>query len=175
MTKKLPIVKVEKRKRKGRGYGSGKGGHTVGRGTKGQGSRSKVGVLFEGVKMKKSFVKRLPLSRGKGRFKGKGKPIVVKLAYLNVFPSSSNVDLEALIKMGIVKQKDVNDFGVKILGNGEIKKKLTILLPISNKAAKKIEKAGGKVIKEKLEVQRPKVKTKTQTVKKENKSGNVKK
>jgi large subunit ribosomal protein L15 len=65
---KLPKIVLRRKKRVGRGYGSGKGGHTVGRGQKGQKARGKVGVLFEGVKMKKSLIKRLPLVRGKGKF-----------------------------------------------------------------------------------------------------------
>ena len=146
METKLPKIMKIKAKRRGRGYGSGRGGHTVGRGTKGQKARGKVGILFEGMKMKKSFIKRLPLSRGKGRFKGKSKPIIVKLEYLNMLPASSKVDKEALVKVGIVREKDAKDFGVKILGNGEIKKKLIVLVPISKSAAKKIEKAGGKVM-----------------------------
>lgn len=48
--------------------GSGKGSHTSGRGQKGQRSRSRIGILFEGMKMKKSLLKRLPLMRGKGKF-----------------------------------------------------------------------------------------------------------
>ena len=65
------LVKHEgsKRKRLGRGYGSGKGGHTVGRGQKGQKTRGKIGILFEGLKVKKSFIKRLPMLRGKGKNK----------------------------------------------------------------------------------------------------------
>jgi len=52
--------------------GSGKGSHTSGRGQKGQKSRgNKIGVLFEGMKMKKSYLKRLPLMRGKGKFHAK--------------------------------------------------------------------------------------------------------
>lgn len=51
--------------------GSGKGSHTSGRGQKGQKTRRKIGVLFEGMKMKKSFLKRLPLMRGKGKFKSR--------------------------------------------------------------------------------------------------------
>lgn len=142
----LPKVLTNKKKRKGRGYGSGKGGHTVGRGQKGQKARNKIGILFEGVKMKKSFFKRLPLRRGKGKFKPKDKPIIVKLAYLNLLPVSSRVDAELLVEKGIVSKDDAETYGVKILGDGEIKKKLTILLPISKSAAKKIEKAGGKVV-----------------------------
>jgi large subunit ribosomal protein L15 len=146
MTDRLPRIKTRSKKRKGRGYGSGKGGHTVGRGQKGQKSRNKIGVLFEGLKMKKSLIKRLPLRRGKGKFKAKDKPIIVKLTYLNLLPSSSKVDLDLLIKQGIVDKDDAQKYGVKILGDGELKKKLTIALPISKSAAKKIEKAGGKVV-----------------------------
>lgn len=60
----LPKVKTKSSKRLGRGYGSGKGGHTSSRGMKGQKSRRKMGILFEGVKMKKSLLRRLPLTRG---------------------------------------------------------------------------------------------------------------
>jgi len=141
------IIKVKKAKRLGRGYGSGRGGHTVGRGQKGQKARNKPGALFEGLKMKKSFIKRLPLSRGKGRFKGKDKPIIIKIGYLNILPAASRVDVESLVKAGVVREKDAKAYGVKILGNGEINKKLTVLVPISNASAKKIEKAGGKVVK----------------------------
>jgi large subunit ribosomal protein L15 len=147
MAEKLPKTVAKGKKRVGRGYGSGRGGHTVGRGTKGQKARSKVGILFEGVKMKKSFIKRLPLRRGKGRFKAKEKPLIVKLVYLNLLPSGSRVDDDLLVKHGIVKEKDAKMHGIKILGDGEVKKKLTIEVPISKSAAKKIEKAGGKVVK----------------------------
>ncbi len=146
MAEKLPKTVTKRKKRIGRGYGSGRGGHTVGRGAKGQKARGKIGVLFEGIKMKKSFIKRLPLQRGKGKFKAKDKPIIVKLAYLNLLPSGSKVDENLLIKNGIVREKDAKLYGIKILGDGEVKKKLTILVPISKSAAKKIEKAGGKVV-----------------------------
>lgn len=65
---KLPKVTQRTKKRVGRGIGSGKGGHTSGRGQKGQKSRSHISVLFEGMKMKKSLLKRLPKSRGMGKF-----------------------------------------------------------------------------------------------------------
>lgn len=64
----LPKVVGKKMKRIGRGYGSGKGGHTVGKGQKGQKTRSTINVLFEGMKVKKSLLKRLPFQRGKGKF-----------------------------------------------------------------------------------------------------------
>jgi ribosomal protein L15 len=65
---RLPKVVQRSKKRVGRGIGSGKGGHTSGRGQKGQKSRGKIGVLFEGMKVKKSLLKRLPKMRGKGKF-----------------------------------------------------------------------------------------------------------
>lgn len=134
------------KKRVGRGYGSGKGGHTVGRGQKGQKSRKKMGVLFEGIKMKKSLIKRLPLRRGKDKLKASTKPIIVKLSYLNLIRSGAKVNLDALAQSGVVKKEDAEKYGVKILGDGEVKKKLTIEVPISNSAAKKVKKAGGKVV-----------------------------
>ncbi len=149
MAKELPKVVTKSKKRRGRGYGSGKGGHTTGRGQKGQKSRRKIGVLFEGVKVKKSLLKRLPLHRGKGRFKAKDKPLIVKLAYLNLLPAGTKVDIEALAKAGIVKRDDAEKYGVKILGDGKLTKRLTLALPVSNSAAKKIEKAGGKIIRKK--------------------------
>ena len=65
---RLPKVVQKSKKRVGRGMGSGKGSHTSSRGQKGQKSRGTIGVLFEGMKMRKSFLKRLPLMRGKGKF-----------------------------------------------------------------------------------------------------------
>lgn len=67
----LPKVVQRPKKRVGRGMGSGKGSHTSSRGQKGQKSRGGISVLFEGMKMKKSLLKRLPLKRGKGKFKAK--------------------------------------------------------------------------------------------------------
>lgn len=142
----LPKIKTRGRKRLGQGYGSGKGGHTVGRGQKGQKSRKNLGILFEGVKMKKSFVKRLPLRRGKSKFSSRKKPLIIKTKYLNILPVGSSVDIELLVNHGIVDKKDAQKYGVKILGDGEISKRLNILVPISNSAAKLVEKAGGKVI-----------------------------
>lgn len=149
MTEKLPKIVAKKAKRRGRGYGSGKGGHTTGRGQKGQKSRTKVGVLFEGIKVKKSLLKRLPLRRGKGKFKASPKPLIIKLSYLNLLPTGSKVDIKNLVKHGLVKEEDAKKFGVKILGNGKLTKKLTIAVPISNSAAEQVKKAGGKIVDEK--------------------------
>jgi len=143
----LPKIRKHNAKRLGRGYGSGKGGHTSGRGQKGQKARSHIGVLFEGVKMKKSLIKRLPFRRGKNKFKARPSPIVVNLEVLNLLKSGSKVNVETLVLAGIVQKADAETFGVKILGGGELKNKLTVELPISKSAAKKVEKAGGTVSK----------------------------
>ena len=145
MADSLPKIVNKSKKRVGRGIGSGKGGHTSGRGQKGQKTRDNLHILFEGVKVRKSLIKRLPLKRGKDKFKTNNKPIIVKLSFLNIFNSQDEVTVESLIKKNIVQEEDAKEFGVKILGNGEIEKKLTIKVPISKSAAKKIEKAGGKI------------------------------
>lgn len=142
----LQKVVTRRKKRVGRGYGSGKGGHTVGRGTKGQKSRSHVGIMFEGVKMKKSLIKRLPLRRGKGKFKAKTSAIIIKLDYLNMLPTNTKVNIASLTKFGVLKKAVGKSTKIKIL-NGKIEKKLTIDLPISLSAAKSVEKAGGKIVK----------------------------
>jgi len=145
----LPKITTKKKKVIGRGSGSGKGGHTVGRGHKGQKARGKIPLTFTGTKMKKSLLKRLPLQRGKGKLKTlKQKPIIVNLKYLGLFKKGETVNLNSLIKKGIVKEKEVKKFGVKILGEGKIEIPLKVALPCSQKAAKKIEKAGGEIVKE---------------------------
>ena len=154
------VVK-KKKKRLGRGYGSGKGGHTVGRGQKGQKSRSKLGILFEGIKVRKSLLKRTPQLRGKTKFKPKTRPIELSLSDLNVFPAGSRVDLKKLVKKGydidiitmrykLVKKGTIKERetsrGVKILASGKLEKKLNVLLPVTKSAKKAIEKLGGKVL-----------------------------
>ncbi|MEK7061062.1 MAG: uL15 family ribosomal protein [Patescibacteria group bacterium] len=137
----LPKVVGNRKKRLGRGYGSGKGGHTVGRGQKGQKSRTKIGVLFEGVKVKKSLLKRLPFQRGKGKNKGGKGPVIVNLEALNILPAGSKVTVETLIKAKIVDEKDAKMYGVKILGNGKLEKKLIIEVPASKSVLKFLEKS----------------------------------
>ena len=144
---KLTKTTVKRKKRVGRGYGSGKGGHTSGRGQKGQKSRSKVGLLFSGSKSRKSLVKRLPMRRGKLRLKSfKTKPIIINVKHLNLLKNLSKVTVASLVKSGLVSNEALK-IGVKVLGDGELKKKLTVVLPVSRGAEKKIIKAGGKVIK----------------------------
>lgn len=138
------MVKITKRpkKRLGQGHGSGKG-KTGGRGTKGQNSRGKISITFSNGSL--GLVKRLPLIRGKLRNKPwKAKELIVNLKYLNSLPENSVVDVESLIKNHIVTSTAAEN-GIKILGLGEINVPLTVKLPCSKSAAKKIEKAGGKV------------------------------
>lgn len=143
---KLPKTTKKSSKRLGRGYGSGKGGHTSSRGQKGQKTRNKIGLLFEGTKMRKSLIKRLPMIRGKRKFKtSTKKPVILNVKYLNFFENDSEVTIESLVKLRLIS-KQVNQAGVKILGDGQLTKKLTVKLPVSKGAKDKIEKAGGKVI-----------------------------
>ena len=127
-------------KRKGRGAGSGNG-KTGGRGHKGQNARSGGGVRpgFEGGQM--------PLSR---QLPKRGFNNIFKTVYATVnvyelnekFEDGAVVDVEALIAAGLVK-KELD--GVKVLGNGEITKKLTVKVNAFSESAKaKIEAAGGK-------------------------------
>ncbi len=142
---KMPKVVAKSKKRVGRGYGSGKGGHTVGRGAKGAKARGKIGLTFEGTKIKKSLLKRLPLQRGKGKLKSrKASPVVINIEYLNLLPKNATVDVATLVKFGLVKEKEAKEFGVKILGGGELKIPLKVALPCSRSALKKIEKVSGK-------------------------------
>lgn len=135
----------KKSKRVGRGYGSGKGGHTSGRGMKGQGARSKVHILFEGVKTRKSMLSRLPLLRGKSKFKAKLKPFELKLEVLNNFKDGSEVSIQSLVDSKVLRDRDVKN-GVKIIAGGELKaKKLKVLLPTTSQVRETIESSDGSV------------------------------
>lgn len=130
------VVTSRKNKRVGRGVGSGKGSHTAGRGQKGQKSMGDIHILFEGMKTKKSFLKRLPLLRGKGKFLGKAKPVTLNLTDLDVLKDGSVVTLDLLIKEKLVDAKEAKTFGVKILGNGKTTKKFTFEVPTSKSVVK---------------------------------------
>jgi len=143
----LPKTTTKRKKRIGRGFGSGRGGHSSTRGTKGQKARGKIGLFFEGTKFKKSLIKRLPLIRGKGKFKSHREgPMVVNLKYLNLFEKDEEVNLASLKTKGILPAALPEGAKVKILGEGEIQIPLVIALPISKNARAKIEKAGGQVV-----------------------------
>lgn len=139
---------VKNSKRVGRGYGSGKGGHTSGRGSKG--AKSRTGYKrprkgFEGGQMPLS--RRLPKLRGFSRafFQNKEKVFVINIEKLNIFSEGAVVNLESLKKQDLLMKSKAKS--VKILGNGELTKKLIIeKLVVSTKAVEKIEKLGGKVL-----------------------------
>ena len=138
----LPKTVRRGKKRLGQGHGSGKG-KTGGRGTKGQRARRRTELWRKEIAV---LAKRLPLIRGKYRNKPLDhKPLIVNLKYLNNLPENSEVDLKLLVLKHIVREADAMLYGVKILGDGEIKIPLTIKLSCSKSAAKKIKTAGGKI------------------------------
>lgn len=126
-------------KRIGRGHGSGQG-KTAGKGHKGQKARAGRGmrVGFEGGQM--PLQRRIP-KRGFNNIFAK-KIVSVNVGTLEKFDNGTVVDIQALVAAGIVK----NSFdGVKILGNGNLTKNLTVQVSAYSESAKaKIEAAGGK-------------------------------
>ena len=125
--------------RKGRGNGSGNG-KTGGRGQKGQWARSGGGVRvgFEGGQM--PLPRRIPKRGFHNIF---AKPLeAINVSALEKFEDGAVVDAKALLEKGILSKCE---YGVKILGNGSISKKLTVQASAFSASAKeKIEAAGGK-------------------------------
>ena len=144
-----PAAKRRDRKRIGRGMGSGKGRYS-GRGIKGQKSRSgshKMRPGFEGGQM--PIYMRLGKQRGAtskdampiGPFRTSTAP--VNVGSLDRFDDGAEVTPESLVERGLLKNTKTD---VKLLGNGELKKKLTIRVhAISATAREKVEQAGGTV------------------------------
>ena len=129
---------AKKAYRKGRGPASGNG-KTAGKGHKGQNARSGGGVRpgFEGGQI--PLYRKLPKRGFTNRFAKKY--AIVNVSDLNRFENGAVVDAEALLAAKIIR--DVLD-GVKILGNGEITKKVTVKAAVFSATAKeKIEAAGG--------------------------------
>ncbi|MBR2293485.1 MAG: 50S ribosomal protein L15 [Clostridia bacterium] len=125
--------------RKGRGPGSGNG-KTAGKGHKGQNARSGGGVRpgFEGGQL--PLYRKLPKRGFKNRFAVNY--AIVNVSALNKFEDGAVVDLEALLAAKLVR-KELD--GLKILGEGELTKKLTVKANVFSASAKeKIEAAGGK-------------------------------
>lgn len=125
--------------RKGRGAGSGNG-KTAGKGHKGQNARSGGGVRpgFEGGQM--PLQRRIPKRGFTNIFATKY--ATLNVAALNKFENGAVVDDKALIEAGLLK-KTLD--GVKILGQGDLTKKLTVTVAAFSESAKsKIEAAGGK-------------------------------
>jgi large subunit ribosomal protein L15 len=145
-----PAQKQRPRKRVGRGLGSGKGRYS-GRGIKGQKSRSgshKMRAGFEGGQM--PVYMRVGKLRGANKRKSmpigphRTETVPVNLRDLErVFADGAEVTLDALVDKGLIKNTRID---VKILGYGELKKKLTVTAhAFSKSAGEKIEAAGGSV------------------------------
>jgi large subunit ribosomal protein L15 len=134
-----PAGATRNKLRKGRGVGSGLG-KTAGRGSKGQYARNGVKRGFEGGQT--PLMRRLPK-------RGFTPPFPVRLAEVNVgdldrFDAGAKVDEKALREHGLVKGRVER---IKILGGGELKKKITVSAhAFSKSAVEKIEKAGGKAV-----------------------------
>jgi len=126
--------------RRGRGPGSGNG-KTAGKGHKGQNARSGGGVRpgFEGGQL--PLYRKLPKRGFKNRFAKHY--AIVNVCDLNRFNDGDKVTLAALVEAGIIR-KELD--GLKVLGNGDITKKLTVEATVFSATAKeKIEAAGGTV------------------------------
>jgi large subunit ribosomal protein L15 len=154
-----PAQARKDRKRVGRGLGSGKGRYS-GRGIKGQKSRAgshKMPAEFEGGQTK--IFMRLPKLRGNtskdampiGPFRTYTVP--VNVAALDAFDDGAEVTPESLVEKGVIKNTHTD---VKVLGQGELTKKLTVRVhAISASAREKVEAAGGTVALLKEAAKRP--------------------
>jgi len=138
----LKSITQKRNKRLGRGPGSGKGMHTVGRGTKGMGARKSGSVpqWYEGGQL--PLIKRMPMTRGKGR--------------LEVLTPSAELSLTALDKMQAevitletLKLEQIIDARykkAKVIGNGKLTRSVTLRgVGATQSARKAIEAAGGKI------------------------------
>lgn len=136
---KLASIVSKSSKRVGRGYGSGKGGHTSGKGMKGQRSRQGGGVplWFEGGQL--PLVRRLPMIRGKRRFNPVRQVAEVNLNDLEKMKAKT-INLESLKAEKVI---DARFKHVKVLGTGEIKRAVKVEIPATASAQKSIENAGG--------------------------------
>lgn len=145
LTKLSPTNQKSKR-RLGRGIGSGRGGHTVGRGNKGDKARGKNKLTFAGTKIKKSWIKRLPFLRGKHRLLNRQKVVIFNLNQIDKwFKKDELVDLNSLSKKSKIPLKKLNAV-IKILSNGDLTKSLNFKgVFISKSAEKKIISADGKI------------------------------
>ncbi|PIS23367.1 50S ribosomal protein L15 [candidate division WWE3 bacterium CG08_land_8_20_14_0_20_40_13] len=129
----LKKIKRRSAKRVGRGIGSGKGGHTSGKGNKGQKSRTGTNIpsFFEGGQV--PIIKRLPQKRGKGNSRVSKQVSIISLNSLAEFKDGDKVTPRSL-----------GFKSAKVLSGGELSRKLNLIgFTYSKKAKEKIEKAGG--------------------------------
>ena len=114
---KLNKTTTKSKKRIGRGYGSQKGGHTTIRGAKGKKARNKVPLTFDGTKIKKGWIKRLPFMKGKGRLKkNKHKKTIFNLVQLDKwFKDKQIINISTLSQVSKIPESLLRKTGVKIL------------------------------------------------------------
>lgn len=134
-------------KRVGRGLGSGVGGHTTGRGAKGDNVRGHGKLTFDGTKIKKSWLKRLPFLRGKHRLLPQDNVTIVTLDQINTwFKNGEVVDTKAVFEKIIHLHRQDLHKKIKVLSTGTLDKKLTFNgLLLSQKTISKILASGGKI------------------------------
>ena len=131
-----------KKVRVGRGIGSGIG-KTSGRGQKGQNARSGGGVKagFEGGNI--PLIRKIPI-RGFNNYNFKKRYSCIKVGDLEVLEPNTVVDIEFLYENRFIGR--IEEYGLKVLGDGELTKPLTIKAnKVTKSAREKIEKAGGKI------------------------------
>lgn len=139
---KLPKSTGKSKRRRGRGIGSTLGGHTAGRGQKGQLSRTgaNVPVWFEGGQL--PLIKRMPMLRGKGRLKPTSKVIAVSLSDIEKM-SADTISLETLKLEKVIAEQAR---AAKVIATGEITRKVTLTgIAVTKQAEAAIKKAGGTV------------------------------
>lgn len=139
----LPKIVFGTKKKLGRGLGSGRGSKS-GRGTtRHQKARENIPLHFEGGQNR--LVKKFPLLRGKGRnYSRKYNKYVIYSGQLNALEDGAIVNEESLKKAGLLEQEAKSPI-IKLIAKGEIKKKLTVTLPVSQSVKTMIEKVGGTV------------------------------
>jgi large subunit ribosomal protein L15 len=137
-----PGARTEKR-RLGRGHGSGRG-KTAGRGTKGQKARTGGGVRAYFAGGQNAFAG-MPVKRGlHNKQPPRVRPVAINVGELAAFPAGAEVNRAALLDAGLIGK---NDRKVKILGEGELRRPLTVTATaFSAGAREKIEAAGGQAI-----------------------------
>jgi len=139
----LKSITSKSKKRVGRGYGSTKGGHTSGRGTKGQLSRtgSKIPLWFEGGAL--PLVKRLPMLRGKGRLNPTDQIATISLDQLKKL-GETHVTVDTL-KIHCLVPKRISK--VKVVASGTLDTPVILNgIAVTKKAESLIKKAGGQIL-----------------------------
>jgi large subunit ribosomal protein L15 len=127
------------KRRRGRGYGSTNGGHTTGRGQKGQKSRSTVGPFRTGTKSNKDFFRKTPMLRGKGKLKSyNSSPIILKLSHLDIFKEGDTINKESLIKSGLITERQAKQRVIKVVFDKDINKKLKLEILASKAVSERL-------------------------------------